>query len=69
MAMYDCRQMYVEKLSRNSFLGFYCTYSMLVNTGVITSSLRSFYPLLVYSRHLSISVNGVTITLVPKLVT
>lgn len=40
--------MYVEKLSRNSFLDFYCTYSMLVNTGVITSSLRNFYPFPVY---------------------
>lgn len=64
MPMYDCRKMYMEKLSRNSFLGFYGTYcySMLVHTGVITSSLTSFYSLPVYSRHLSISVNGITIS-------
>lgn len=36
-------KIYVQKVTRNSFLGFYCSYLVFVTTGIITSTLTSFY--------------------------
>lgn len=40
MARCDCMKIYVEKLTRNSFLDFYCSCLVFVTTGVITSTLK-----------------------------
>lgn len=69
MARCDCMKIYVEKLTRNSFLDLLQLFGICHNKSYNNFHFNKFLLISTLLKTFRISVNGTTITLVPKLET